>query len=451
VIGDPKQDFDDEKSLGIYLRQIASIPLLSAQQENTLARMAKEGDQAALDELTEANLRFVVSIAKEYQGRGLSLADLINEGNVGLLRAVKRFDPDKKIRFTSYAVWWIRQSILQALVVQARIVHVPMNKVDKWHKIAKLTDRFRQRDGLEPTHIEIAQELKLLNDQESEVLYLYLNSEIEIPIDRLGISAAELTRDAAERLSLDGPHGVVVERVFPRSPARQIGLRAGDVLLRFDGERVTGPSHLEALVSNVPPAQPIEIAAFRGNEEICCQVRLPAVPGQREPEDLTDPEFVTEVPQDHEENWVLRRIAARLNLKESKVRLIRDQALRRVSEVRKLLHLSRRQVSLDAPSFLSEESHLLDALESKGLPSPDEVLFEEDRAAALRHALATLTPREAKILSLYFGLMGEERLTLDAIGRKIQLSRERVRQIKERALRKLRLASRSDHLRANLG
>lgn len=450
MIGDQKAEFDDEKSLGIYLRDILSIPLLRPEEENALARLAKNDDQAALDKLTEANLRFVVSIAKEYQGRGLSLADLINEGNVGLIRAVKRFDAEKKIRFTSYAVWWIRQSILQALIAQARIVHVPMNKVDKWHKITKLADKFRQRDGLEPSHVQIAQALGTLSLKETEILFLYLDGNVEIPLDRLGICAVELSSDTASASDLEDREGVLVEKVLAGSPAKRAGLRDGDVIHQYDGLKVVSPSHLQVMVSQTPAGKPLELTVLRDHRYTRLKLRLgELVLEERAGRGRKAARASRPAPED-EEAWLFRKIALKLGLSERQVRTLRDQAVRKVAEVRKLLHLSKRQVSLDAPSFHAEEIPLIDSLESAGTPAPDESLLEEDRATVLRQALGTLTPREAKILSLYYGLMGEERSTLDAIGRKIGLSRERVRQIKERALRKLRFASRIGYLRGNL-
>jgi len=272
---------EEEKSLGIYLRQISEIPLLTADEEILLAQRAKENERIAIDRLIEANLRFVVSIAKEYQGRGLSLADLINEGNLGLLKAVKKFDPKKGTRFTSYAVWWIRQTILQALASQSRIVHVPLNKVGKWLKISKLTSLYGQKYGREPTISEMAKELKM------------------------------------------------------------------------------GPA-----------------------------------------------------------------------------------------EVKNLLRIAKRQISLDA-STLPGEDRLVDTLASEITP-PEERLVQEARSLAIREALESLTPRELKIVQLYFGLEGEERCTLEMIGRKLGLSRERVRQIKNRALKKLRYGSNIIRLKACL-
>lgn len=272
---------EEEKSLGIYLRQISEIPLLTAEEEILLAQRAKENERIAIDRLIEANLRFVVSIAKEYQGRGLSLADLINEGNLGLLKAVKKFDPKKGTRFTSYAVWWIRQTILQALASQSRIVHVPLNKVGKWFKISKLTNLYGQKYGREPTISEMARELKM-----------------------------------------------------------------------------------------------------------------------------------------------------------------------GTAEVKNLLRIAKRQISLDT-STLPGEDRLVDTLASEITP-PEERLVQEARSLAIREALESLTPRELKIVQLYFGLEGEERCTLEMIGRKLGLSRERVRQIKNRALKKLRYGSNIIRLKACL-
>ena len=132
---------DEDRSLDLYLREIGETPLINAEEEVRLARKIKQGDKLALEKLTKANLRFVVSVAKQYQNQGLSLADLINEGNIGLIKAAKRFDETRGFKFISYAVWWIRQAILQALAEQSRIVRLPLNRVGTLHKIGKISSR----------------------------------------------------------------------------------------------------------------------------------------------------------------------------------------------------------------------------------------------------------------------------------------------------------------------
>jgi RNA polymerase primary sigma factor len=267
----------------MYLREIGETPLLTADEEVALAKRIRAGDHDALERLTKANLRFVVSVAKQYQNQGLSLADLINEGNIGLIKAAKRFDETRGFKFISYAVWWIRQAILQALAEQSRIVRLPLNRVGTLHKIGKVSSSLEQEFGREPSPEEIAEHLDL--------------SEIEVS-DTLKISN----------------------------------------------------SHL----------------------------------------------------------------------------------------------------SLDAPFSTSEDNSLIDVLEDEYQPSPDEELLGDSLRVEIEKALETLTAREAEVINLYFGLNQEKALTLEEIGARFNLTRERVRQIKEKAIRRLRHASRSKSLRAYL-
>jgi RNA polymerase primary sigma factor len=274
---------DEDRSLDLYLREIGETPLICADEEVRLAKQIKLGSKMALEALTKANLRFVVSVAKQYQNQGLSLADLINEGNIGLIKAAKRFDETRGFKFISYAVWWIRQAILQALAEQSRIVRLPLNRVGTLHKIGKISSSLEQGLGREPSPDEIARELDL--------------SETEVS-DTLKISN----------------------------------------------------SHL----------------------------------------------------------------------------------------------------SLDAPFSVSEDNSLIDILEDEFQPAPDEELLDQSLKLEIEKALDTLTPREAEVISLYFGLNHEKALTLEEIGARFSLTRERVRQIKEKAIRRLRHASRSRSLRAYL-
>ena len=179
---------DEDRSLDLYLREIGETPLITAQQEVALAKRIKLGDQDALEKLTKANLRFVVSVAKQYQNQGLSLADLINEGNIGLIKAAKRFDETRGFKFISYAVWWIRQAILQALAEQSRIVRLPLNRVGTLHKIGKISSSLEQEYGREPSPDEIAKELEL--------------SAVEVS-DTLKISNTHLSLDAPFSISED--------------------------------------------------------------------------------------------------------------------------------------------------------------------------------------------------------------------------------------------------------
>jgi RNA polymerase primary sigma factor len=271
------------QSIDRYLKEIAEVPLLTPEEEIDLARRIKQGDQQALERLTEANLRFVVSVAKLYQNKGFSLGDLINEGNLGLIKAATRFDETRGFKFISYAVWWIRQGIMQALADQSRIVRLPMNRVGALTKIGKACSKLEQEFEREPSPSEIAEQLDM--------------------------------------------------------------------------------------------------------------------------KDL---------------------------------------------EVTDTLIVSRRHLSMDTPFTNSENNSLLDVIENDHQPLPDSDLIDESLKIEIENSLATLTKREAQILRLYFGLGHEYPLTLEEIGERFNLTRERIRQIKEKALRRLRHVSRSKALRAFL-
>ena len=274
----------DEGSLDQYLRDISVYSLISREQEVELAKAIRVGDQEALDSLVRSNLRFVVSVAKKYQNQGVSLSDLINEGNLGLIRAAHKFDETKGIKFISYAVWWIRQAILQALAEQSRIVRVPLNRAGTLHRIGKRANALLQELGREATHAEIA-----------------------------------------------------------------------------DGMDIT------------------------------------------------------------------------------------------VEEVAKTMSISQAHLSLDAPMTPGEDNKLLDYLPDNLNPAPDEQTFEKALTEAVEESLASLKEREAKILRLYFGLDGEEAMTLEQIGALLGITRERVRQIKEKALSRLRHVSRARALESLRG
>ena len=282
ALAEPKRKYKgEERSLDLYLREIGETSLISSGEAISLARRIKEGDEGALEELTKANLRFVVSVAKQYQNQGLSLADLINEGNIGLIKAAKRFDETRGFKFISYAVWWIRQAILQALAEQSRIVRLPLNRVGALHRIGKISSNLEQEFGREP-----------------------------------------MTEEIAERLEMS-------------------------------------------------------------------------------------PEEVSET-----------------------------------------LKISNNHLSLDAPFSEGEDSNLLDVLKDEFQPSPDRDLLGESLKGEIENALGTLTEREAEVITLYFGINRLKPMTLEEIGNRFNLTRERVRQIKEKAIRRLRHASRSRRLKA---
>src|SRR6201991_2213673 len=160
----------ESASLNQYLSDIARIPMITPQEEVILTQKIREGDQAALERLTTANLRFVVSVAKQYQNQGLTLGDLINEGNLGLIKAAKRFDETKGFKFISYAVWWIRQSILSAVAEQSRIVRLPLNQVGSLSKIRKSSSKLEQQFERPPTPEELAEDLETTSEKISDSL-----------------------------------------------------------------------------------------------------------------------------------------------------------------------------------------------------------------------------------------------------------------------------------------
>jgi RNA polymerase primary sigma factor len=274
----------ESQSLDKYLQEIGKVDLLTPDDEVHLAQRIKQGDQIALEKLTKANLRFVVSVAKQYQNQGLSLGDLINEGNLGLIKAAQRFDETRGFKFISYAVWWIRQSILQALAEQSRIVRLPLNRVGSLNKISKTFSSLEQKFEREPSPEELAEVLELT------------------------------TNEVVDTMKISGRH-----------------------------------------------------------------------------------------------------------------------------------------VSMDAPFVQGEDNTLLDVLENSGENSPESGLMDDSLRKEVQRALSTLTQREADVIGLYFGLNGEHPMTLEEIGERFDLTRERVRQIKEKAIRRLRHTSRSKALKPYLG
>ena len=275
----------ESQSLEKYLQEIGKVDLLTPEEEVDLDKRIKQGDQIALEKLTKANLRFVVSVAKQYQNQGLSLSDLINEGNLGLIKADQRFDETRGFKFISYAVWWIRQSILQALAEQSRIVRLPLNKVGSLNKINKAFSELEQAYEREPSPEELAEILEISTD------------EVETT---LGVAA--------------------------------------------------------------------------------------------------------------------------------------------------------RHVSMDAPFVEGEDNSLLDVLENTTMPGTDSHLeYADSLRREIERSLGTLTDRQADVIKLYFGIGVEHPLSLEDIGDKFGLTRERVRQIKDKAINKLRATSRSKLLKTYLG
>lgn len=274
----------DTASLDKYLHEIGKEELINAEEEVELARLIKKGDQHALNKLISANLRFVVSVSKQYQNQGLGLPDLINEGNLGLIKAAQRFDETRGFKFISYAVWWIRQSILQALAEQARIVRLPLNKIGSMNRINRTFAALEQQFEREPSVNEIAQALEMAPD------------------------------DVKESLKSSGRH-----------------------------------------------------------------------------------------------------------------------------------------VSMDAPLSSDDDSTLYDVILSKDSPEPDKALLTDSLRKEIERALSTLTSREAHVIRLYYGLNNNPPHTLEEIGLSLDLTRERVRQIKEKAIKRLKNTTRCRNLKAYLG
>jgi len=274
----------ESQSLDKYLQEISKVDLITAEVEVELARRIKEGDQKALEKLTKANLRFVVSVAKQYQNSGLTLGDLINEGNLGLIKAASRFDEKRGFKFISYAVWWIRQSIMQALAEQSRIVRLPLNRIGSLTKVLKTFAELEQKYQREPSTEEIA--------------------------DVIGVTTEEI----------------------------------------LDSFRIGG-----------------------------------------------------------------------------------------------------RHVSVDAPFSEGEEGSLLDVLSDSNESNPESAMIAESLIQEVQRSLATLSTRESDVISLYFGLNRKESMTLEEIGDRFGLTRERVSQIKEKATRRLRHTSRNRALSSYLG
>ncbi len=274
----------DTLSLDKYLQEIGKVDLISPEEEVILARRIKSGDSEALTKLVKANLRFVVSVAKQYQNQGMSLSDLINEGNFGLMKAAQRFDETRGFKFISYAVWWIRQAILQAQAEQARIVRLPVNRIGSINRINRAFAKLEQEYEREPSSQEVADSLEMMAD------------------------------DVKEALKTNG-----------------------------------------------------------------------------------------------------------------------------------------RTLSMDAPISSEEENSMYDVMQNPDTPSPDKNLINESLAYEIERALSTLSPREAKVLKLYFGLGMKHPFTLEEIGEELELTRERVRQIKEKAIKRIQFTTRCKILKSYLG
>jgi RNA polymerase primary sigma factor len=237
----------ESQSLEKYLQEIGKVELISPEEEVRLARRIKQGDQLALDKLTKANLRFVVSVAKQYQNQGLSLPDLINEGNLGLIKAAQRFDETRGFKFISYAVWWIRQSILQALAEQSRIVRLPLNKVGLTNKIQKAFSQLEQEFEREPSPEELAELLELETEEVSATLgiaarHVSMDTPLSEGEDNTLVDVLE--NPNAERANLNIEHNESLKQEIERS-MRMLTERQKEVICYFFGIGVDHPMSLE--------------------------------------------------------------------------------------------------------------------------------------------------------------------------------------------------------------
>src|SRR5438034_916531 len=372
----------DEGSLDQYLREISQYPLITREEEVTLAQRIKLSDPEALDKLVRSNLRFVVSVAKKYQNQGVSLSDLINEGNLGLIRAAHKFDETKGIKFISYAVWWIRQAILQALAEQSRIVRVPLNRAGTLHRIGKRSASLLQELGREPTVEEIAEGMDI--------------SEEEV-----------------------------------RSEERRVGEECRDRC---------GRRHTRSLCDWSSDVCSSDLAVWWIRQAILQalaeQSRIVRVPLNRAGTLHRIGKRSASLLQELGREPTVEEIAEGMDISEE--------------EVAKTLSISQAHLSLDAPLTPGEDNKLLDYLPDTTNPGPDDEIFEHALTESIEGVLATLKEREAKILRLYFGLEGQEPMTLEEIGSLLGITRERVRQIKEKALARLRHVSRARALESFL-
>jgi RNA polymerase primary sigma factor len=237
----------ESQSLEKYLQEIGKVELISPEEEVKLAGLIKQGNQAALDKLTKANLRFVVSVAKQYQNQGLSLPDLINEGNLGLIKAAQRFDETRGFKFISYAVWWIRQSILQALAEQSRIVRLPLNKVGLTNKIQKAFSQLEQEFEREPSPEELAELLELETEEVSATLgiaarHVSMDTPLSEGEDNTLIDVLE--NHNAERADNNIAHKESLKQEIERS-MKMLTERQKEVICYFFGLGVDHPMSLE--------------------------------------------------------------------------------------------------------------------------------------------------------------------------------------------------------------
>jgi RNA polymerase primary sigma factor len=237
----------ESQSLEKYLQEIGKVELISPEEEVKLAGLIKQGNQAALDKLTKANLRFVVSVAKQYQNQGLSLPDLINEGNLGLIKAAQRFDETRGFKFISYAVWWIRQSILQALAEQSRIVRLPLNKVGLTNKIQKAYSQLEQEFEREPSPEELADLLELETEEVSATLgiaarHVSMDTPLSEGEDNTLVDVLE--NPNAERAETNIEHKESLKQEIERS-MKMLTERQKEVICYFFGIGVDHPMSLE--------------------------------------------------------------------------------------------------------------------------------------------------------------------------------------------------------------
>ena len=433
----------ESASLDKYLQEIGKEELITVEEEVELAQRIRKGDQEALEKLTKANLRFVVSVAKQYQNQGLSLPDLINEGNLGLIKAAEKFDETRGFKFISYAVWWIRQSILQALAEQSRIVRLPLNQVGSLNKINKAFARFEQEHERTPSPEELAAELELPREKVTDTLRVAgRHISVDAPFadgEDNSLLDVLVNPDSpnADRGLINESLATEVDRALETLTDRErdiiryfFGIGCSEMTLEEIGEKFDETRGFKFISYAVWWIRQSILQALAEQSRI---VRLPL--NQVGSLNKINKAFAR-FEQEHERTPSADELATELELPKEKVT--------------DTLRVAGRHISVDAPFADGEDNSLLDVLVNTDSPNADRGLINESLATEVERALEILTERESDIIRYFFGI-GCSEMTLEEIGEKFDLTRERVRQIKEKAIRKLRQSSRSKLLKSYLG
>ena len=433
----------ESASLDKYLQEIGKEELITVEEEVELAQRIRKGDQEALEKLTKANLRFVVSVAKQYQNQGLSLPDLINEGNLGLIKAAEKFDETRGFKFISYAVWWIRQSILQALAEQSRIVRLPLNQVGSLNKINKAFARFEQEHERTPSPEELATELDLPREKVTDTLRVAgRHVSVDAPFadgEDNSLLDVLVNPDSpnADRGLISESLSTEVDRALETLTERErdiikyfFGIGCSEMTLEESGEKFDETRGFKFISYAVWWIRQSILQALAEQSRI---VRLPL--NQVGSLNKINKAFAR-FEQEHERTPSPEELANELELPKEKVT--------------DTLRVAGRHVSVDAPFADGEDNSLLDVLVNPDSPNADRGLINESLSTEVDRALETLTERERDIIKYFFGI-GCSEMTLEEIGEKFDLTRERVRQIKEKAIRRLRHSSRSKLLKSYLG